>query len=156
MKLRWNSFLISLAVPLGVGGLSALLTHESMEEFQRLVQPPLSPPGWVFPVVWTILFAMMGIASYWVYQSASTHREKAVAFLLYGLQLTVNFFWTLIFFRLGWYLFAFFWLLLLWGLILCTILLFYRFVKKAGYLLFPYLAWVTFAGYLNFGIYLLN
>ncbi len=148
------TFVKALLLPLAVGGFAALLTMGSMEQFAAINQPPLSPPGVLFPIVWTILYALMGIASYLIYISGDSGSEEAL--LIYALQLAVNFFWSLFFFNFELYLFSFFWLLLLWGLILATIILFYRINKAAAYLLIPYLLWVTFAGYLNFGIYLLN
>jgi len=156
MKIKWKQLLICLAIPLGVGGLSALLTKDSMETFSQLNQPPLSPPGWLFPIVWTILFTLMGIASYLVLTSRASPRAIRTALTVYGIQLAVNFFWSILFFNLGLYLLSFFWLLLLWGLILLTLLLFRRISAKAGWLLLPYLLWVTFAGYLNLSIYILN
>ncbi len=153
LKIQWKKLLACLAIPLAVGGLSALLTRNSMETFKALNKPPLSPPGWLFPVVWTILFVLMGIASYLVLVSGKPNRT---ALTVYGVQLVFNFVWSLIFFNMEQYLFAFVWLVLLWLLILITTVLFYRISKPAGYLMLPYLAWVTFAGYLNLGIYLLN
>ena len=156
MKIKWKPFLISLAIPLAIGGLSAFVTRDSMENYQNLNQPPLSPPGWMFPVVWTILFILMGIASYLVYTSNHPKRKIREALMVYGAQLIVNFFWPVFFFRLGWYLFSFFWLILLWALILGLIFLFYDMSPWAGGMIVPYLLWLTFAGYLNFGICLLN
>ena len=156
MKIKWRSLIAALAIPLAVGGLSAWVTKDAMERFAELDQPPLSPPGWVFPVVWTILFILMGVASYLVGTSGMPGRERRNALLLYGVQLAVNFFWSIFFFNMGWYLFSFFWLALLWLLVLETIDLFWKISRSAGILLFPYLAWITFAGYLNFGIFLLN
>lgn len=156
MKIKWRSLVAALAIPLAVGGLSAWVTKDAMERFAELDQPPLSPPGWVFPVVWTILFILMGVASYLVGTSGMPGRERRNALLLYGVQLVVNFFWSIFFFNMGWYLFSFFWLALLWLLVLETIDLFWKISRSAGILLFPYLAWITFAGYLNFGIFLLN
>ncbi len=124
-----------------------------METFQSLNKPALSPPGWLFPVVWTVLYILMGIASYLVLTSGQPNRA---ALTVYGIQLVFNFFWSIIFFNLESYLFAFIWLVFLWILIFTTMILFYRISKPAGYLLLPYLLWVTFAGYLNFCIYLLN
>lgn len=156
MKIKWRSLIAALAIPLAVGGLSAWVTRDAMERFAELDQPPLSPHGWVFPVVWTILFILMGVASYLVGTSGMPGRERRNALLLYGVQLVVNFFWSIFFFNMGWYLFSFFWLALLWLLVLETIDLFWKISHSAGILLFPYLAWITFAGYLNFGIFLLN
>ncbi len=156
MKTKWILLSICIAIPLAVGGLSAVVTKDSMEAFSALNQPPLSPPGWLFPVVWTILFTLMGIASY-LYLTAMPPMDKAPkGLLLYGLQLLFNFFWSVWFFNLQAYGFAFVWLLVLWVLILATILEFAKVSKPAAYLLIPYLVWVTFAGYLNLGIALLN
>lgn len=155
MKIDWKKLAICVAIPLLVGGLAALLTRDSMEAFGALNQPPLSPPGWLFPVVWTILYILMGVASYLVV-TARRSRMINPALTAYGAQLFFNFFWSIIFFNWQQYLFAFIWLLVLWVLILVTLSRFYRIDKRAGYLLIPYLLWVTFAGYLNLGIYLLN
>ena len=127
-----------------------------MEQFYQLNQPALSPPGWLFPVVWTILYICMGIASYLVYESDAEEADKGKALLLYGLQLFFNFFWTLIFFNGQFFLFALIWLIVLWFLILFTAKAFFAISKPAGYLMIPYLIWVAFAIYLNWGIYLLN
>ncbi|MBR4868827.1 MAG: tryptophan-rich sensory protein [Clostridia bacterium] len=155
MKINWKTLIICLAIPLGVGGLSALLTSKGMTSFEQVNQPPLSPPGWLFPVVWTLLYLFMGIASYLVIESGYPARSKT-AFTVYGVQLVFNFVWSIIFFTLQAYWVAFIWLIALWLLILLNIVLFYRLNKKAGYLLIPYLLWVTFAGYLNAAVAVLN
>lgn len=155
MKTEWKKLIISILIPLAVGGLSALLTRGSMQMFDNIRKPPLSPPAWLFPVVWTILFILMGIASYLVATSNKPYRAKT-ALTFYGIQLIFNFFWSIIFFNLEMYLFAFIWLVMLWALIIITTVLFYRISKPAGYLMIPYILWVTFAGYLNFAIFLLN
>lgn len=156
MTIKLKPFLINLFIPLAVGGFSALLTMNSMESFENINQPPLSPPGWLFPVVWTILYILMGISAYIVTTSSATEKQKRNALIVYGTQLFFNFLWSIIFFNREDYLFAFIWLAALWALILANIILFYRISKPAGLLLIPYLLWVTFAGYLNFAIYLLN
>ena len=139
-----------------MGAVAGLLTRNAMQDFQMLTKPPLSPPGWLFPVVWSILFVLMGIASYIVYVSNVPKEQKSQALTVYAIQLAVNFFWSIIFFNLEAYLFAFLWLVLLWALIVLTIVLFWQIRRSAGILLLPYLLWVTFAGYLNYAIYLLN
>lgn len=154
MKIQWKRLLLCLAIPLAVGGLAGILTKDSMMQFALVNKPPLSPPGWLFPVVWTALYLLMGLASYLVSRSDSA--QKRPALILYAIQLIVNFFWSIFFFNFGWYLFSFFWLVLLWVLILLTIRAFWRVSPVAGILLIPYLLWVTFAGYLNLAIYLLN
>lgn len=156
MTKKTKQFLICLAIPLLVGGLSALITRTGMDIFETINKPSLSPPGWLFPVVWTILFILMGIASYLVLVSGKPQGEINRALTVYGIQLIFNFFWSIFFFNFSLYLFSFIWLVLLWLLILAAIVLFYRISKPAGYLMIPYLLWVTFAGYLNFQIYLLN
>lgn len=153
MKIEWKKLLIGIAIPLVVGSISAFLTRGNMQTFSTLNKPALSPPGWLFPIVWTILYILMGIASYLVLLSKKTSTN---ALTLYSIQLIFNFFWSIIFFNLSLYLFAFVWLVALWILILKTTILFYQIEKPAGYLMIPYLLWVTFAGYLNLGIYLLN
>lgn len=145
-----------IAIPLFVGGLSAFLSGGGMEAFALLKKPPFSPPGWIFPVVWTILYILMGIASWLIWDSGAEKQNVFYALMVYGRQLFVNFFWPVFFFKLEWYLFAFVWLALLWGLILVNILVFYCIRKTAAYLLILYLVWVTFAGYLNLGIWYLN
>jgi tryptophan-rich sensory protein len=147
---------VCIAIPLAVGGLSALITRGGMDTFEMVKKPPLSPPAWLFPVVWTLLYTLMGIASYLVLESSAHREEKEKALYLYGIQLLVNFFWPVLFFSFQRFGFAFLWLVLLWVLILLTLIRFYRIHKTAGYLLIPYLVWVSFAGYLNFGIWLLN
>lgn len=152
--IQLKPLLISLVISLGVGGLSALFTRGSMEQYASLEQPPLSPPGWLFPVVWTALFLLMGIAAYLVWMEAG--RDRRTALTLYGAQLVMNFFWTLIFFNWRNYGLAFFWLLALWILILLCTLRFFKEKPTAGWMMVPYLVWVAFAGYLNAGVWLLN
>lgn len=156
MKSRINvpSLILQLAIPLGVGLLSALLTNGKMELYASLNQPKFAPPAILFPIVWTLLYLMMGTAAYLIAQSTSPNRKPALA--VYYLQLLFNFFWTLLFFLWQWYLAAFVWLLLLIILILAVIVLAAPASKAAAWLLVPYLLWTIFAGYLNLGIYLLN
>lgn len=156
MNIKKDELAISILIPLAVGSVSSLFTRNSMAAFGQLDKPPLSPPGWLFPVVWFLLYVLMGIASYIIYQKGTDQEEVIQALRIYALQLVFNFFWSIFFFRFEWYLFAFFWLVALWILILFTILQFGKLSKAAAYLMIPYLIWVTFAGYLNLGIYLLN
>lgn len=155
MKKKTKTLLVCLAVPLLMGALSGWITRNSMETFKYLDKPPLSPPGWLFPVVWTVLYLLMGIASYLIAVSKQTEIRKE-SLMLYGIQLLVNFFWPVFFFQCRWYFFSFLWLLLLWCLILAVIRRFYAVNEKAGYLMVPYLIWVTFAGYLNLFISVMN
>ena len=158
VSLRKNRkyLIICLVVPLAVGGLSAFFTRYGMEKFKSLNKPSLTPPGWLFPVVWTVLFLLMGIASYLIWKNGRPRQSVRRALTIYGVQLAFNFLWSMLFFNMGLYLTAFFELIALWLLILSTTMRFYRLSRVAGYLLVPYLLWVAFAGYLNFGVYLLN
>lgn len=156
MKKNYKLLILCIVLPLGVGSLAGFITKDSMETFNMLNKPALSPPGIVFPIVWTILYILMGISSYLVLTSGYGNNKIKEALVYYGLQLLFNFFWSIWFFSFGWYLFAFIWLLLLWVLIFNTIASFYDITKTAAYLLIPYLLWVTFAGYLNFAVYLMN
>lgn len=153
MKKQWKTLIICIAIPLAVGVLSALLTRGSMQTFNLINKPKSAPPGWLFPVAWTILYILMGIASYLV---VTSNKPNGAALITYGLQLIFNFFWSIIFFNLEQYLFAFIWLVILWILIVKTTVKFYRISETAGYLMIPYILWVTFAGYLNLSIFLLN
>ncbi|MEE0945502.1 MAG: TspO/MBR family protein [Acutalibacteraceae bacterium] len=155
MRIHLKKLIISILIPLAVGGLSALLTRGNMESFDSINKPPLSPPAILFPIVWSVLFILMGIASYLIFVSPKTQQRKN-ALTLYAVQLIFNFFWSIIFFNLEAYLFAFIWIIALWILIIITAIKFYRISKPAGILMIPYILWVTFAAYLNLAIYTLN
>lgn len=154
MKDETKKLVKSILIPLAVGAVSGFLSRNGMKEIMMLNQPPLSPPGWLFPIVWTILYVMMGIACYLILRAKD--ERQGLTLKLYAGQLVFNFFWSLIFFNMQWFLFAFFWLLILWSLILLTIIAFKNIDVRAGWLMVPYLLWVTFAGYLNMMIYILN
>ena len=156
MKSKSKALIISLLISLGVGALSGFLTKDSMKTFESLVKPALSPPGFIFPIVWTLLFILMGVSAYLVWTSDAPRIQKQRALAVYGVQLAINFLWSIIFFNLDAYLFAFVWLLLLWLMIILMIYLFKKISRPAAYLQIPYLLWVSFAGYLNLAIYLLN
>ncbi len=144
MKIRNKSALIiSILIPLTVGTMSALFSG-NMSSYSILNKPAFSPPGFIFPVVWTILYILMGASSYIVYFSNSSNKSKAL--LLYCIQLFFNFCWSIIFFGLDLFLFAFIWLI---ALILIV-------NPLSAYLQIPYLIWCIFAAYLNFSIFLLN
>lgn len=145
-----------LLLPLAVGGISSLLSGNMAQLYTQLNQPPFSPPGWVFPVVWTILYLLMGYASARVFRADDAPRDKRRALTVYFLQLAVNGLWSVLFFRLQWFLAALVWIVLLWALIVQTMRLFSRVDEGASDLLIPYLLWVTFATYLNFGFWLIN
>ena len=139
-----------------VGTISAWISSPGMDAYmETIVRPPLAPPGWVFAVVWPILYALMGIgaARIWL---AEPSKERSMALNLFVAQLVVNFFWSPIFFNAGAYGFALLWLLILWVLVARMIVSFYKVDPLAGLLQIPYLLWLTFAAYLNWGIWRLN
>ena len=155
--MRKKSYILFIAVSLAVGGLSALLTRGNMDLYSQITRPPLSPPSILFPIVWTILYILMGIGAAMVWNDRSRDPKAAQsAIRIFAVQLGVNFLWSLIFFNLRAFLFSFFWLLLLWMLIVLMISRFSLISTAAGKLQLPYLFWVTFAGYLNLAIYFLN
>ena len=155
MNIQWKKLIPNLLLPLAVGGLSALVSG-GMDSYSQLNQPPLSPPGWIFPVVWTILYCLMGYAAYLVQTSKASFEQKRKALLPYWLQLAANFLWSPLFFRWKLYLTALLWLVVLWGLIFWNLRRFSKINERAGDLLIPYILWVTFAFYLNLGVFLLN
>lgn len=151
---KWTRFLIFPAIALAVGGLSAWLTHDAMGAYETVNKPPLTPPGIVFPIVWTILFVLMGLGMALVWEQDGPLERQALG--LWIAQLAMNFGWSLIFFNAQAYGFALIWLCLLWLLILAMTLTFHSVRPIAGLLQIPYLLWVAFAGYLNFAIWQLN
>ena len=147
------TYAVSIAIPLAVGGLSAWVNAGKFED-PSLVQPPLSPPTWLFPIVWSILFTLMGISAARVWMSDCPDRSDAL--FIYATQLVVNFLWTVFYFSFEALLLSFFWLLFLIALVVLMIVRFERCRPGAGKLNIPYLIWLIFAAYLNLATYLLN
>ena len=145
----------SWLIPLAVGGLGVLLSG-GIGNYKIVNQPPLSPPGWVFPVVWTVLYILMGEAAFRIYASDADEKQKKKALTAYGVQLFLNLLWPIVFFGGQKYLAAFVVIIALWVAILITLRRFMAIDETAGDLLIPYLIWVTFAAYLNLGVFLLN
>ncbi len=150
------TYAIGIAIPLAVGLLAALLTKDSMDIYKSIVKPPLAPPGILFPIVWSILYALMGVGSTMIYNADVDPKDKNKALWLYFLQLALNFFWSILFFNKRLFLASFVLLLFLWITIIAMIRSFAKINKTAAWLQVPYLLWVSFAGYLNLAIYLLN
>ena len=148
-------YLIAIAIPLAVGGLSALLSGGGKDFYDTVTLPPLAPPPILFPIVWGILYALMGIGAARV-SLTEPSPVRSLGLNLWTAQLIVNFFWSLIFFNAQAYGFAFFWLILLWVLVLLMILAFEKIDPLAAKLQVPYLVWLTFAAYLNLGVWYLN
>lgn len=143
----------SLALTLGTGFLTGFLTGNQSETYQNLVRPPLSPPGWVFGVVWSVLYLLMGIALYLV-RTTQGDRKRAIG--AFSIQLFLNFCWPILFFGLRLYCFSAIWLGILLVAVVITTILFFRVKPLAGWLLVPYLLWCIFALYLNIGTCILN
>lgn len=155
-KQKWKIYGIWILITEAVGALSGFLSRSGMELYSNAVaQPPLSPPPIVFPIVWGILYALLGIGAARIYL-AEPSKQRSLGLNLYAVQLVINFFWSLIFFNAQAYGFAFFWLLLLWVLVLWMILTFHKVDPLAAWLQIPYLLWLTFAAYLNAGVWYLN
>ena len=159
-KSIWQNILIfalAILIPLAVGITSALLTMDNMDIYSEITRPPLSPPSILFPIVWSILYTLMGISSAIIFKNRNDDIENAsLGLSFYAISLAFNFVWSIIFFNFRYYLFAFVWLLVLLYLIIRTIILYSKVNKTAAYLQIPYAIWVAFAGYLTFAIYLLN
>ena len=153
-KNRWQPYVGFIILSEAVGLLAGVLTRNAMPAYDALLNPSLTPPDLAFPIAWGVLYLLMGIGAARIYQTDAPGRKKAIA--VFGVQLAVNFAWSLIFFNLQAFGFAFFWLLLLLALILWMIALFWKLDRPAALLQIPYLLWVSFAGYLNYAIWHLN
>ncbi|MBE5781407.1 MAG: tryptophan-rich sensory protein [Clostridiales bacterium] len=155
-KRNWKPYLFFILLAEGAGALSAFLSMGGMELYnQAVIKPALTPPAAAFPIVWGILYALMGIGAARVYL-APRSKERTVALWLFFAQLVVNFAWSPIFFQLQAFGFAFFWLLLLWALVLAMTIAFYRVDPLSGLLQIPYLIWLTIAAVLNLSVWRLN
>lgn len=155
-KKTWKIYAFWIILAEAVGALSGWLTRNGMKAYTETVaQPPLSPPSWLFPIVWTILYALMGIGTARVSLSPQS-KERSLGLNLFVIQLIVNFFWSPIFFNAQAFGTALLWLILLWLLVLAMILVFRKVDKPAGNIQIPYLLWLTFAAYLNYGVWQLN
>ena len=154
---NWLKLFISIALPLGVGAIAGMFTTSEINGWFRTINKPTwQPPNWVFGPVWTVLYLMMGIAFYLIWQKKAPPVQKRMAITLWLIQLVFNFFWSFIFFKqhqIDWALAE---ILVLWFFILLTILFFSRISKVAAWLMVPYISWVSFASLLTFSIYELN
>ena len=156
----WRVWL-AIAIPLGGGLLISLLTRDAMGQFNAIEKPALAPPDWLFPIAWTILYILMGVASYFIWHEGHLGKKKQkmlskTALILYAAQLVFNFAWTIVFFNLGWYWFAFGWLVAMWVLEIAVLIFARKLSRGAFWCLIPYLIWTTFAGYRNLMIAILN
>lgn len=157
MKKDLKPYIIAIIISMGLGLLAAFLTRNNMRINDDIIVPPLMPPVFLFPIVWTILYFLMGVSSGAIAKYNDIKKEEVFdALFAYAVQLFFNFFWSIIFFNLRTFLFSFIWLVILWFLILRMIRKFRKVNPWAGNLQIPYLLWVAYAGYLNFAIYWLN
>ena len=148
--------IISLLIPQLAGGLGSVFTASSVKDwYLTLEKPALNPPAWVFGPVWTTLFLLMGYALYLIWTDESGKR-KILAYLVFGIQMILNVIWSIIFFDLHSPGGALFEMIFLWLAILATIIAFAKISRPAAWLLAPYILWVSFAGYLNYSIWILN
>ncbi len=155
--MKTKTYIIGILIPLFVGGLSAFLTRGNMNLYDQIVRPALSPPAILFPIVWTLLYALMGLGSVLVYNKRGEYPEESKsALVIYSLQLFINFIWSIIFFNARAFLLSFILLVVLWLLVFIMIAKFLKLCPLAAVLQIPYLLWLTFAGYLSLSIYLLN
>lgn len=155
-RIPWKTYAAWILLAEAVGGLAGWLTREGTKLYtESIVQPPLSPPAIVFPIVWAVLYALMGVSAARIWM-APPSGDRRLGLRLFAGQLAFNFFWSIIFFGLQWFGFALVWLVALWALIAAMVLVFYRVELLAARLQLPYLVWVAFAGYLNAGVWLLN
>ena len=154
---QYKSFIFSVLIALIVGGLSALLTMNNMDLFDIIKKPPLTPPAIVFPIVWTILYVLMGISAARIYEERHLESEKVrSALTTYASSLVVNFAWSIIFFNWQAFWIAFLWILLLEALVIITIIKYSKIDKTAAYLQIPYAVWVALATYLCTAIAIIN
>lgn len=152
--IRWKALIVSIVISMAAGFLAGLFTGSGGTLYRSLNQPPFAPPGWMFPVVWPVLYALMGISAYLVFVSNSRYRMPTL--LLYSIQLLMNIFWPFLFFRLQAFFWSVVWISCLWFVIEAMICLFFICRKAAGFLQIPYFLWGSLAGYLTLGVWLLN
>lgn len=149
---KFKLFIKTIITPLIMGGVIGFIISKSID-YNTLIKPFLAPPSILFPIMWTILYILMGI-SYGILKSENLNDSKIKS--IYYLQLVVNGLWSIFFFTLKWRLFAFVWILILDALVLMMIYYFFKKNKTSGLLQIPYLIWIIFATYLNLAIYILN
>ncbi len=155
-KINLKKLVTALLIPLAVGGLSSLITMGDTKIYKSLKTPPLSPPGIVFPIVWSVLYILMGVSLYLVMTKRDAYIDKRPAYVLFFVQLFLNFLWQPIFFGAKMYLTAFIILVLLFLSVVAMTVSFYKISRLSALLQIPYIIWVAFAGYLNLGIVILN
>ncbi|MEZ5333780.1 MAG: TspO/MBR family protein [Methanolobus sp.] len=156
-QIAWKKLLISIGICQMAGVIGGLFTYSAIPSwYVGLAKPSLVPPNWTFSVVWPLLYLLMGIALYIIWQKGLESSEVKTAISVFGIQLFLNILWSALFFGLRSPVYGFIEILFLWVLIASSMVLFYRISKRAGFLLVPYILWVTFAAYLNYSVMVLN
>lgn len=151
--IKWKNLIISILIPVIIGFLGSIFGNV-MNGFDGINKPSFTPPAIVFPIAWTILYILMGISSYLIFESDSSEKDSAL--LIYGIQLVINSLWTFFFFNLKWFLFSFVLVLIILLLVIVMIIKFYKINKTAAYLQIPYVVWLIFAAILSYNVFLLN
>ena len=151
--IKWKNLIISILIPVIIGFLGSIVGNV-MNGFDGINKPAFTPPAIVFPIAWTILYILMGISSYLIFESDSSEKDSAL--LIYGIQLVINSLWTFFFFNLKWFLFSFVLVLIILLLVIVMIIKFYKINKTAAYLQIPYVVWLIFAAILSYNVFLLN
>lgn len=155
-KFDLKALLLNIFIPIILGGLVGYFIKGSIGTYEVLKKPIIAPPGIVFPIVWTILYFLMGLAAYRIYLKIKDGKGGNNAYFTYWIQLVFNYFWSFIFFTFKLYGISFIWIVILFILVVITFIKFFKIDKKAGVLLIPYLIWLIYAGILNFYIWILN
>ena len=150
--IKWKDLIISILIPIGLGFLGSLISDFS--NFESINKPFFTPPSIVFPIAWTILYVLMGISSYIIYESNDL--DKMSSLKIYGIQLIINSLWSYFFFSLNWFLFSFILVLIILSLVVIMTLKFYNISKLAAYLQLPYIIWLCFAAVLSLNVFILN
>jgi tryptophan-rich sensory protein len=155
--MKWSKLILSIIISQLAGLIGAVFTSPSIPTwYSTLIKPSFNPPNWVFGPVWTTLYTIIGISLYLVIKDGIDSKEKKIALIVFSVHLVLNSLWSILFFGMRNPFLAFIEILILWGMIVYTMLLFKRIDQKTVYLLTPYLLWVSFATILNFSIWRLN
>ena len=157
---KYKPYIVSFIVTFGIAALSSYFTGDSSIVYNDIVKPKFSPPGYVFGIVWPILYLLMAVAAGSIYKTenisevAKTYKNKAIG--LYLVQIIINGIWPVLFFKYEMFLISFIWIIILWILIIFMLIIFKKISNIAAYMIVPYFLWVSFAAYLNLMIYMLN
>ncbi|MBK1809052.1 tryptophan-rich sensory protein [Clostridium sp. YIM B02505] len=155
-KFNIGDLLISILITLGGGLIIGFITNNADKQYVNLNKPLFAPPGWVFPIVWSILYILIGIAAYRIYELNKQGKNTKNALVYYSIQLILNFLWPIIFFKLQLYGVAFIELVVLLIFIFITSIKFFKVDRVAGFLMLPYILWSLYASILNLFVWIMN